>query len=60
MAGEHLPEAEIAVRVGDAKLVALLVEGHSGHLGVGARRTRCADRQLVVELPQDYTAVLTA
>ena len=60
MAGEHLPEAEIAVSVGDAKFVALLVEGHPGDLGEGARRTGRADRQLVVELPQDDATVLPA
>lgn len=58
MRSGHLPQAEIAVSVGDAKLVALLVELHSGHLGKRACRPWRRYGQLVIPLPQADGTVL--
>lgn len=57
---KHLPQTEVAIRVSDAKLVALLVKGYSCDLSKGARRPRRANGQLVIKLPENYAAVLTA
>ena len=54
----ELPQADVAVGVGHAKLVAVLAEPHPRHLRVSARRPRLRDRVRVVPLPQVHRPVL--